>query len=56
MLNGGYTIFGLCDPVSLVAKIARVPIGPTKDRPATDVAMKKVTISRDKKGKKAAAK
>jgi peptidyl-prolyl cis-trans isomerase A (cyclophilin A) len=56
MLNGGYTIFGLCDPVSLVAKIARVPIGPIKDRPATDVVIKKVTISRDKKGKKAAAK
>jgi peptidyl-prolyl cis-trans isomerase A (cyclophilin A) len=55
-LNGGYTIFGLCDPVSLVAKIARVDRNPGNNRPTTDVVIKKVTISRDKKGKKAAAK
>jgi peptidyl-prolyl cis-trans isomerase A (cyclophilin A) len=54
-LNGGYTIFGTCEPVSLVAKIARVPRGPG-DRPDTAVVIKKVTISRAKasKGKSAA--
>ena len=55
-LNGGYTIFGLCDPVSLVTKIAAVDRNMGNNRPKTDVVIKKVTISRDKKGKKAAAK
>jgi peptidyl-prolyl cis-trans isomerase A (cyclophilin A) len=51
-LNHGYTIFGLCDPVSLVAQIARVDRAPG-DKPLKDVAMTKVTISRGKAGKAA---
>ncbi len=46
-LNGKHTIFGLCDPLSLVTKITSVERGP-RDKPATDVVMKKVTISRGK--------
>jgi peptidyl-prolyl cis-trans isomerase A (cyclophilin A) len=49
-LTGRHTIFGECDPVSLVGKIARVERGP-RDRPVKDVVMKKVTISRSKGGK-----
>jgi peptidyl-prolyl cis-trans isomerase A (cyclophilin A) len=49
-LNGGYTIFGQCDPVSLVAEIARVQRSPG-DKPVKDVAMTKVTISRGKAAK-----
>jgi peptidyl-prolyl cis-trans isomerase A (cyclophilin A) len=49
-LNGGYTIFGFCDPVSLVASIARVERAPG-DKPLKDVAMKKVTIARGKPAK-----
>jgi peptidyl-prolyl cis-trans isomerase A (cyclophilin A) len=49
-LNHGYTIFGQCDPVSLVAKIAGVQRSPN-DKPATDVVMKKVTIAHGKAGK-----
>jgi peptidyl-prolyl cis-trans isomerase A (cyclophilin A) len=50
-LNGGYTIFGQCEPVALVGQIARVPRN--GEKPVTDVVMKKVTISRGKppKGK-----
>jgi peptidyl-prolyl cis-trans isomerase A (cyclophilin A) len=48
-LNGGYTIFGLCDPVSLVGQIARVPRN--GEKPVTDVVMKKVTIARGKPAK-----
>ena len=47
-LNGGYTIFGHCDPVSLVAEIAGVKRSPS-DKPDEDVIIKKVTIARDKK-------
>jgi len=52
-LNGKHTIFGACDPLSLVSKITGVERGP-RDKPVTDVVMKKVTISRGKpaKGKK----
>jgi peptidyl-prolyl cis-trans isomerase A (cyclophilin A) len=46
-LNGRHTIFGKCDPLSLVTKIAGVERGP-RDRPTTDVVMKKVTIARGK--------
>jgi peptidyl-prolyl cis-trans isomerase A (cyclophilin A) len=52
-LNHGYTIFGVCDPVSLVTKIAALR-GPG-DRPTTDVVMKTVTISRGKPAKAAKA-
>ena len=51
-LTGKHTIFGQCEPVSVVSKIARVSAGPG-NRPETEVVMKKVTISRGKaKGKK----
>ena len=46
-LSGKHTIFGLCEPASLVAKITGVKRGP-RDKPETDVVMKKVTISRGK--------
>jgi peptidyl-prolyl cis-trans isomerase A (cyclophilin A) len=49
-LNGRHTIFGQCEPLSLVTKIANVERGP-RDKPTTDVVMKKVTISRGKAGK-----
>jgi peptidyl-prolyl cis-trans isomerase A (cyclophilin A) len=55
-LNGRHTIFGKCDPFSLVTKITSVERGP-RDKPVTDVVMKKVTITRGKAGKgKSAAK
>ena len=55
-LPPNYTIFGQCEPVSLVTKIAGVEKGP-RDKPVKDVVMKKVTIAREKAGKgKAAAK
>jgi peptidyl-prolyl cis-trans isomerase A (cyclophilin A) len=50
-LTGRHTIFGLCEPMSLVTKIAGVKRGP-RDRPETDVVMKKVTITRGKGKKK----
>jgi peptidyl-prolyl cis-trans isomerase A (cyclophilin A) len=46
-LTGRHTIFGKCDPLSLVTKIAGVERGP-RDKPTTDVVMKKVTITRGK--------
>jgi len=46
-LTGKHSIFGQCEPVSVVSKIARVPAGPG-NRPETEVVMKKVTISRGK--------
>jgi peptidyl-prolyl cis-trans isomerase A (cyclophilin A) len=52
-LTGRHTIFGQCEPVSLVTKIASVEKGP-RDKPVKDVVMKKVTISREKPGKKKA--
>jgi peptidyl-prolyl cis-trans isomerase A (cyclophilin A) len=54
-LNGGYTIFGQCEPVDLVAKIARVERSPG-DKPVKDVKMTKVTITRGKPGKAASGK
>ena len=54
-LNHGYTIFGICDPVSLVTQIAGVERQPG-DKPVKDVAMTKVTISRGKPGKAEKAK
>jgi peptidyl-prolyl cis-trans isomerase A (cyclophilin A) len=54
-LNGHHTIFGHCDPQSLVTDIAKVDRGPM-DRPVTEVVIKKVTIAHDKKaGAKAKA-
>ena len=50
-LTGRHTIFGLCEPASLVSKITGVKRGP-RDKPETDVVMKKVTISRGKAKKK----
>ena len=50
-LTGRHTIFGQCDPLSLVTKITGVERGP-RDKPVTDVVIKKVTISRGKKAKK----
>jgi len=49
-LNGHYNIFGQCEPVELVKKIARVQRDPA-DRPLQPVVMKKVTISRGKSKK-----
>ena len=49
-LTGRHTIFGLCEPLSLVTKITGVERGP-RDKPVTDVVMKKVTISSGKKAK-----
>jgi peptidyl-prolyl cis-trans isomerase A (cyclophilin A) len=54
-LNGGYTIFGQCEPSDLVGKIARVERSPG-DKPVKDVAMTKVSISRGKAPKAAAGK
>jgi len=49
-LNHGYTIFGQCEPVDLVGKIARVERSPG-DVPVKDVKMTKVTITRGKAAK-----
>jgi peptidyl-prolyl cis-trans isomerase A (cyclophilin A) len=43
-LDGKHTIFGACEPVDLVKKIARVPS--TASRPDAPVVLKKVTIRR----------
>jgi peptidyl-prolyl cis-trans isomerase A (cyclophilin A) len=48
-LNGHHTIFGHCDPQSVVTDIANVEKG-ARDKPVTDVVIKKVTIAHDKKG------
>jgi len=53
-LTGRHTIFGQCEPASLVTEIASVPRGPG-DRPNDNVVIKKVTISHGK-GARAAAK
>ena len=46
-LSGHYNLFGACEPVELVAKIARVPRGKdARDLPNDPVTIKKVTISR----------
>jgi len=46
-LTGRHSIFGQCEPVAVVSKIAGVAVGPN-NRPETPVVMKKVTISRGK--------
>jgi len=43
-LDNGYTIFGECEPVDVVHKIASVPV--RGDRPESAPEIKKVTISR----------
>jgi peptidyl-prolyl cis-trans isomerase A (cyclophilin A) len=48
-LTGRHTIFGHCEPVSLVTEIAAVEKGP-RDKPVKDVVIKKVTIAHEKKG------
>ncbi|MES2641686.1 MAG: peptidylprolyl isomerase [Myxococcota bacterium] len=42
-LNGKHTIFGDCENLDLVAKIARVPA--KRDKPDTDVVIKKIVIA-----------
>ena len=48
-LDRSYTIFGECAPVETVHDIAGVPV--MGERPATDVKIKSITISRDEKKK-----
>lgn len=43
-LNGKHSIFGDCEDLDVVAKIARVPAG-RNDRPAKDVVLERVEIS-----------
>lgn len=46
-LDGGYTIFGQCEPATLVQRIARVPqSGSPKNMPLTPVVIEKVEIKR----------
>lgn len=45
-LDGGYTIFGLCEPIDVISKIARVPKSPANDRPHEPVKIEKITIHR----------
>ena len=52
-LTGRHTIFGQCDPVSLVTEIASVPTG-AANRPVDNVVIKKITISHAKPAKGAA--
>lgn len=44
-LDNSYTIFGQCEPLDVVFRIARVPQGPA-NRPITPVTMERVEISR----------
>jgi peptidyl-prolyl cis-trans isomerase A (cyclophilin A) len=44
-LDGGYTIFGLCTPVSVVTDLTTVPTD-KDDKPITPLPMKSVTITR----------
>jgi len=53
-LTGRHTIFGQCEPASLVTEIASVPRGPG-DRPTDNVVIKKVTISHGKGSRGGAA-
>jgi peptidyl-prolyl cis-trans isomerase A (cyclophilin A) len=50
-LTGKHTIFGQCDPLSLVTKVASVPKD-ARGMPTDPVTIKKVTISRGAAGKK----
>jgi peptidyl-prolyl cis-trans isomerase A (cyclophilin A) len=44
-LDGGYTVFGLCTPVSVVTALTGVPTD-ANDKPMTPLHMKTVTITR----------
>jgi peptidyl-prolyl cis-trans isomerase A (cyclophilin A) len=44
-LDGGYTVFGLCTPVSVVTALTHVPRN-AADRPLTDLHMSSITITR----------
>ncbi len=47
-LDGGYTIFGVCEPVSLINQIARVPQqGAPYNRPNVPVTIKTVSVTRE---------
>ena len=54
-LNNRHTIFGHCEPLSVITEIANVPKGPA-DRPIDNVVIKKIVISHAKPGKATAAK
>jgi len=54
-LNNRHTIFGHCEPLSVITEIANVPKGPA-DRPIDNVVIKKIVISHAKPGKAMAAK
>ena len=54
-LNGRHTIFGHCEPLSVVTEIANVKAGP-RDKPLEDVVIKKITISHGKAARGAKAK
>ncbi len=43
-LNGKHTIFGQCEPLSIIQHIARVPRDPSTDKPFTAVRIKHVEI------------
>lgn len=43
-LNGKHTIFGQCEPLSLVQHIARMPKDPSTDRPFSPVRIKHIEI------------
>ena len=46
-LDGGYEIFGHCEPLSVIQALTSVPTsGPPNDRPLEDVHLQKVTITR----------
>ena len=48
-LDGGYTVFGMCSPVSVVTALTHVPTSKaaaTKDKPLTDQHIKSVKITR----------
>jgi len=49
-LTGHYSIFGSCEPLSVVSAITNVPRDP-RDKPLTDVVIKKVKIARVKPAK-----
>jgi peptidyl-prolyl cis-trans isomerase A (cyclophilin A) len=54
-LNGKHTIFGLCAPLDLEMKVARLPTG-ARNMPTDAVSVKKVTISHGAAPKKKATK
>jgi peptidyl-prolyl cis-trans isomerase A (cyclophilin A) len=44
-LDGGYTIFGYCEPLDVISTLAALPTG-VNDRPVTDVHMQSIEITR----------